>query len=310
MSVDRSFDEKMVSDVSNTVVEEDFDRVDLLQIWQVLVQSKVTILAFTIAGLILFGVYVIFASPVYRADALLSPRTSLEGGSRAVSGLSRQLGGLAGLAGLSNTEDQQSTISIALLQSRQLAEKFILEHELMPQFFPDSWVNEAGMWKPRDENDVPTLQDSFIVFNSKVRTIEEDATSGLVTLYIDWVDPVLAAEWANSYVEMLNRYVQNREEAEIERSITYLKDQLEKTMDINIRNSLISSLSSQMELLVQSKGRVEYAFEIIDPAIVRDENKYFRPKRVVLILIGVTFGFFLGSIYVLAKSFTNIREQN
>jgi len=82
------------------------------------------------------------------------------------------------------------------------------------QFFWDE------TWDVGDPDDVPRLSDAFEKFDD-IRTIKEE-DSGLITLSIEWTDPVLAAEWANDLVWRLNERLRSDAITEADETIKFL----------------------------------------------------------------------------------------
>src|SRR5437870_3929483 len=99
----------------------------LRQRWRLPALATVVALA---AGLV-FG---FITTPIYRAQAVLSPVANESEGM--LSSLANEVGGLAALAGISLTGGKnRSQEAIATLQSRALTEQYVKERGLLPVLF-------------------------------------------------------------------------------------------------------------------------------------------------------------------------------
>ena len=127
-----------------------------------------------------------------------------------------------------------------------------------------------------------------------------------MTLTILWRDREQAAKWANLLVERVNRDLRQRAIAESEASIAYLNSELAKTSAVELRQSLFRLFENQTKTIMFARVRAQYAFKVIDPAFVPDADKFVRPKRLAMILIGALAGVMAGLVLV---AFLLRREQ-
>lgn len=229
--------------------------------------------------------------PIYRAEALLVPveRQDSLGG---LSSLIGQFGGLASLAGVSVSGDDQTAEAIAVLQSRSLTEQFIRDKNLLPTLFPRAWDAARGTWRNADQQ--PTMGDALLLFGEQIRSVRPDLQSGLVTLRIDWRDRELAAQWANELVGRANELLRQRAIAEAENSLEYLGRALEEANNVELRSAISTLMQSQMQTRTFANVRPEYAFRIVDPAIASDPDKRVRPRRTLMVLAGLLAGVLAG----------------
>lgn len=262
------------------------EEVSLLDVWRVVVAGKWIIVATTtlVVGLVIIASYVM--TPIYRAEVLLSVRSD---GSSAASRLAGQLGGLASLAGLrlgsSGTERSQA---IAMLSSRVLTERFIEEQQLLPVLFADLWDSEKGVWLT-DNPGGPSMRQAVRRFN-RIRIVGEDNETGLVSLAIEWKDPILAATWANKYIDMLNVEMRKQAIAEAEQSISYLEEELKKTTIVELQRAIYSLIEEQIQSIMLANVREEFAFQVLDPAMVPGVDEPIRPRRVLMLALGIVLG--------------------
>ena len=58
-------------------------------------------------------------------------------------------------------------------------------------------------------------------------------------------------------------------------------------------------IAEQSKTMMLAEARKDYIFSIVDPMVVPEKKS--KPKRFLIIVVGVGLGFFISSIYVLAR---------
>jgi len=261
------------------------DEIDLFELWNALWRSRGLIASISAAFAAGSVAYTLLSPPWYSANVLLAPvkeKTSLD--------LPGQLAGLAGLVGI-GSGGTGSVEAIAVLKSRDFARAFIEDQALLPILFSEDWDATAGRWKLAEP---PDLRLAVKLFDEKVREVNEDRKTGLVTLSIEWKDPKLAAAWANLLAIRLNDHMRQRALAEADANVIYLRHELEATTVVMLQQSISRLLESEMQKLMLARGNAEFAFRIIDRAEVPRINWARRILIVVLAaLIGGIFSVFV-----------------
>lgn len=264
--------------------------VSLRQLWAILWRRKLTIIFSTAIFAAAAVVYALLATEWYRADVLLAPVEE-----RSAPSIGGQLGGLAALAGVT-VESGDSVEAVATLESRDFIRSFIEDFDLLPILFADRWDSESKRWLVEEQDDEPDIRDAVTHFLQNVLDVEEDRQTGLVTLTIDWVDPVLAADWADTLVRRLNARLRERALREAEANVEYLQGELLQTSVVTLQQSISRLLESELQKLMLARGNEEFAFRIIDGAVPPKDP--VRPKRVLVVAIGVLVGGMLGVFFV------------
>lgn len=210
-----------------------------------------------------------------------------------------QFGGLAGLAGFDLSKFTEGNGSArAVLNSRMLIEQFISRNKLLPVLFADQWDAESGQWTS-EPDEMPTIWLGTRKFLEDVRRIEEDPTTGVITLTVAWEDPAVAAAWANGLVALANQIVRDRDLRDAEKSVTYLRGEIDKTHVLGLQQVLYSLVETEMQTIMLAKVKEDYAFSVIDPAVVPDLRSF--PVRSLFVAGGAVLGGFLGLMIVLAR---------
>ncbi len=235
----------------------------------------------------------ITATPMYRAEAIVTEVSDASMGG--VGGLIPQLGGLASLAGVNlGGGSSQTREAKAILASRRLVEEFVQRNTLLSELFPET-------------AEPPTLWLAVRYFRAAVLNIREDELDGLTTVTIKWKDPVLAAKWANEFVALANEMLRTRAINESSRNIAYLKDQVSKTNVVELQNVLYKLIETETKTQMLASGKPEYAFTVIDPAVVPEVR--VSPQRTLMVLTGLVIGGVLGGIIALMHRAFRLRRR-
>ena len=291
------------------------DEISLVDLWKVLVRGRKIIFFSVVLTTLAALIYALLATPIYRAELLMVPADDSNQASGGLSILGSQLGGLASLAGLDLGEGTtDSYTALAVLESRRFAREFIEAENLMPVLFANQWDSQTEGWKQptlivrivqginglfsmRDKHDgsdnyAPTAWDAYRLMDDEILSISSDDVTGLITVSIEWDDPLLAAEWANSVVARLNDDIRNQAVVEAEKSIQFLKKRLEETMPVAIEQAFYGLIEAQTKTVMLANVREEYSFKVIDPAVVPEEP--VRPKRILSVVLGIFLGAVIG----------------
>jgi uncharacterized protein involved in exopolysaccharide biosynthesis len=236
----------------------------------------------TLVGLVIGALLALGASflirPVYQARVTVLPASNMDKG--ALGDLPAQFGGLAALAGIDLGSNEGKTRSIELLKSRSLVERFIRTNDLMPVLFGDQ-LKDA---------DPPTLSDGIRTFETDVRRVSVDRRTGVVTVSMDWENPQLAQKWANDFVRMANEELRARAIRDAQATLNYLNQQTARTSVVGVRESLFRLMEAQLKNEALARVREDYAFQVVDPAFLPDDEDIVRPQRLVLALVGGLIG--------------------
>ena len=249
----------------------------------------------------------LLSKPVYQGEALVM-YAAAEQGNETLALLTSRLGGLAPLAGISGESAGGRAEAIATLKSRQLGTAFIEERDLLPHLFPDLWDTEQNNWAVEAEA-VPTMADAFERFDEDVRRVDEDRTTGLISVSIFGRDRVRVAEWANALVQETNDRLRQRAIEEAEQSVRYLEEQLTKTTILEVRQAINQLIEAQISKAALANTRDDYAFRVIDPAVVLQADKFVKPQRILIVALGAAFGMALGFLLALLhQSWHELRQ--
>ena len=238
-------------------------------------------------------------TPVYSASIVI-----VASNSGRMSGLGATGGSLASLVSMAGVDlgpsgGPQVQEELAVLSSRELSEGFIAEQRLLPEFFPKLWDRSRDNWvDPGAEH--PTLFQAYRKFNN-LRTIEENRKTGLVTVRIDWTDRDKAAQWANALIERLNEVMRKRAIERTDAHLQYLQREFDSTSAVETRAAISRLMESQINERMLANVTKEYAFRVVDRALVPDARNPERPKKARMIETGAFLGLAVGAAIALVR---------
>lgn len=301
------------------------EELSLSDIFVAIKKHKRMVMFFTGATALLGLIYAVFSTPVYETTVTIQPVTESGGSLGAVAQSFAPAAALAGVNLNGGNVDKEEYL--AILRSRQLAERFIERYQVKSHLFASQWDSEKATWKRENpsflgrislavsrmlaklSNDAgwredqaaePSNWNAYKEF-SKIRVISEDTQTGIVTVTFQFYDPHLVTEWANEYVALANEQIRSQQVNEAKRALAYLNGQVEMTSVSGLRETIFRLIEGQLELVMQANARPEFAFKIIDKAGVPEDRSH--PKRGLIIMVSVFAGLFLGIFIALMRNF-------
>ncbi|MHA2769958.1 Wzz/FepE/Etk N-terminal domain-containing protein [Vibrio harveyi] len=293
------------------------DEIDLRELFKALWKGKWIIIATTFVFAVGAVLYALSLPNIYKADALLAPAESSNGGG--LSKMAGQLGGLAALAdvNLGAGESSQTDLAVQVMKSRQFVEAFINKHDLLvPLMAAKDWDlannklildeelynSKTGEWLREPDGlrgATPTAQEAFEVFSKEVLSINQDKDSGLYTVSVKSYSPYLAQQWVNWLIEDINKVMRERTIAETSQNLAYLNTQLQKTAVAEMQSTFYKLIEEQTKSLMLAEVQEEFIFKVVDPAVVPELKD--GPKRALICVLGTLLGGMLGVAIVLVR---------
>lgn len=292
------------------------DEIDLKELFLALWKGKWIILLLTTLFAVGGVLYALSQPNTYKAEAILASASDSKSGGLAA--MASQFGGLASLAGISlggGGTDGKAT-ALAILQSRQFLNTFIEKHDLLvplmagakwseasdellldPKIYDVSsktWLREV----PVGKSPTPTEWEAYKQFKTLIN-ISESKDNGLVTLSITHLSPTIAKQWVDWLVIDLNASIKKESLDDTRRNIRYLEAQIENTSISDMQTVFYQLIEEQTKNLMLAQVQEEFAFKIIDPAVVPEEKA--GPKRALICVLAVLLGGMLGVAIVLIR---------
>ena len=300
------------------------DEIDLRELFAVIWQGKWLIIAITAVFAIGAVIFAIMQPNIYKSEALLAPAESEQGGGLA--GLAGQFGGLASMAGINlggGGGVDKTQMAIEVMKSRQFTSQFIQKHNILPDLMAiDKWnmddnsiTYNTALYSPSDNTWVrevkapfkpePSMQEAYKQF-IKVFSVSLAKDTGMVTVSVEHLSPVIAQEWVTWLIEDINRVMKERDVDEANRSSQFLNKQISLTNVADIRSILYKLIEEQAKTIMFAEVRDEYVFKTIDPALVPEEKA--GPKRALICVLGTLLGGILAVMIILIRHFVKKEE--
>lgn len=265
-------------------------RLGFVGLLRVVWTKKLWVIATTLVSIAGFGAAAFLMTPVYRSTAVLMPATTDRSAIGGLGSALGQLGGLAALAGVKvGGSDPQLDEAFAVFKSREFTDRFIAENGLIQKFFAKKWDPTTRRWKVPPGKE-PTAARAYEYFDNEVRTLTRDTKTGTITLKIEWRNRVEAAAWANDLVGRINLEMRQRAAEKANASLAYLQSELKKTEEVATREAIYRLIEAQVKQRMLANVTNEYAFQVIDPALVSDPDAVVRPRKAVLLVVGLFVG--------------------
>lgn len=291
-------------------------QLDLSDLFKAIWQGKWFIVAITGMFAVASIIIVLQMPNLYKAEAIISPaNTDSQTG---LGALASQFGGLASFAGISLGSGQadQTAVALEILKSRKFISQFIRKHDVLVDLMASkNWdwqqnvlVYDESIYSTIEKKWVrtvepprhsrPSEQEAYKAFKD-ILYIDENKESGMVLVSIEHFSPFVAKDWLDKLIIDLNTTMKLRDVRDAERSIEYLNQQIDSTNVAGLRSVFFELIEEQTKTLMLANVTDEYAFNVIDPAVV-EEQKY-KPRRALLVILGTMMGLIIAFLYCLIR---------
>ena len=232
--------------------------------------------------------YYLLAPKYYAATTTLVAVEERQGGLG--SSLLGQLSDALPLGGLP-LGGQKPAEALAVLRSRDFVLRFIEEEKIAPLLFPDDWSAERGAWVTQ-----PTPARLFDRFEA-LRQVVENKRFGTILLSIEWTDPVLAAKWTNRMVASVNAKLRQQALVAAESKLAQLEQEMRRNSLVTMQQATMGLIEREMGTMLLARTREDFAFKVVDPAIVLDRPT--RPRLLPTVGAGLVLGAIAGVLTAL-----------
>lgn len=299
------------------------DVVDLSVLLTTLRLYRKRILFVTLSVAFAVAILSFFPKNTYVSSAILSPAQTESNSD--LNALSGQFGGLAGLVGIDlGVSDGLSAQAITTLRSSDFLVGFINSENLKPIIFENKWDKENKAWKAkgaiqrvieyfeniRGADELGTTSNepgdwrAYKKFTKKYLTVREDPSSDFVEISIASYSPTLSRVVLEKLITRINNHYREIKREEARKSIQYLNEQLQKSSSIETQKAIYNIMEAQLKSIMLANIKDDYVFEVISPPFTPEEHS--KPKRLVIIFVGLFLGFFCAYTYFL---FLQLRSQ-
>lgn len=257
-----------------------------------IISRKILTVILLSSSLIFSFFYALMLPNIYRSTAILSATQSkysseFEGfdSSTFGSGLSSFLGASAPSGKVSQTD-----LAIKTLTSRDFfMQLYSDENFLIDVFFKSKFVKKDKSFKIK-----PSFNSAYKFFYSEVFTVFMDRKTGFIYLNIDHRDPEVAQRIGANVIEKINEYVREDSLTRASKSYNYIKEQLQLTNIVEVRNILSKLAERELQIIILSQSSEDFAFNLVQSPYIPGEKN--RPRKS---LVAITTFAFLSILSIL-----------
>lgn len=301
-----------MNEVTKSYKNDDISITDLIRI---LNASRLLVMAVVLISIIASVFFAITRDNIYRSEATLVAQTA--GSSDQGIG---QLGGIAAMAGINlggSAGADKSKLALQIMTSRSFVTSFINKHDLLvPLMAADGWDPEANKliidreiyddesdkWVRKysyPQKQTPSLLEAYDWFVD-IFTVFEDDKKGIIVISMEHYSPVVAKEWLDLLVKDINLHMKTRDIEEAEKSLKYLSEQLNRNIPQELKLTLYNLIEEKQRTLMLANVKDDYAFQIIDPAVIPEYR--FKPNRFFIVLFSTLVSFMMICLFVIFRS--------
>jgi uncharacterized protein involved in exopolysaccharide biosynthesis len=301
------------------------DEINFREILGIISEKVLSIIFITCIALVFSLVFAISSPNKYISSSLLASTDKNNSLSSSLSGFS----GLAGMAGISLPQQSASKSDEAIerIKSYNFFNTNILPFiKLEDLLAAEGWDNysdkvlynpsvfnyEDNKWIRKvkyPKKTIPSSQEAYKKYK-EIINISQDKNTDFILVSVEHISPNLAKNWVDLIVKNINIEMRKIDQTTSSDAIKFLNESYENTKANELKLIISKLLESQMQNLMLSSSREDYIFTIIQPAVVPEEKS--SPNRLLIILLGIIFGLFLG-IFLVVTSFywkKNSMESN
>ena len=250
-------------------MDQDEEEVTLLDYWWIIQKRRKIVIYIFIITVIFTAIISLIMTPIYQAKATLMPVESSQGRFAAALGTLQNIpfvgGAVGGALGKTATDKL-----VTILNSRTVAEDVIKKMDLTKIIFKDRWDQEKGEWKT---DKPPTMQDTLQILQNGIVKVADDR-KGLISIFVEYKDPELAAGIANQYTEALYQFLNVNAISLAKRNRIFLEKQLATTKaDMQKAEEELKTYQTNKKIMAldaQAEGGVKALAELKAQVIARE----------------------------------------
>ena len=221
----------------------------------------------------------------------------------------------------------KSVMAMELVGSWDFLHNFITENSLEIEVFAARGWNRAtdqliidadlydvstGKWvrdfdPDKGETAHPSSWELYEELRERI-SVNQNASTGLITISVEYYSPSIAKDWAEMLVEAVNSHLRVRDRDEASKSIEYLKKQIDQTSLAEMKIVFYQLVEEQTKNLMLTEVSDEYVFSTLSPARIPEQKSWL--NRALICIGGTVLGFILALfIAFLRNAFSSESRQ-
>ncbi|MGH7907148.1 MAG: Wzz/FepE/Etk N-terminal domain-containing protein, partial [Candidatus Binataceae bacterium] len=269
--------------------------VELLKYWLILRRHKILICGVTVIAMVLTGIYYkYYATPLYRAEATITPvPPSQDMASAASPMLDNLMGGGGSLSELLMGGDTDNELVsqryIAVMTSFDFTMSLARHYHLVTKLLVHKGKDAAKM----------TPWNVYKAISGNFDTDYDFKSGNLQLTYVN-ADPDLAREVLTDYLDALREKLRNQEMQGAAVAAKSLQAEIGQTSDSLLQAQLYELMAHQIQREKLAQLQADFAFKMVDPPMVPGMRYWPHPVRFT-ILAGVATLFLLSMFFVMRE---------
>ena len=227
--------------------------------------------------------------------------------------------GLASLAGVDLSAQGASLNKVmGIIESREFVKHLITFDNVLPSLmaaqsynantkeiiFDDeiynhetkSWVRDA----PANRGVVPSYIEAHKEYSEMI-SMTKDRLTGHVSLKVEHVSPIFAKEFLSLVINEANNVQRNIDVDSSTKALLYLRDQLSRTPQVEIRDSISKLIENQLETQMMASIHDDYVLMTLEPPFIPERKS--GPIRSLIVILSTLVGGLLSASIVLVREY-------
>ena len=227
--------------------------------------------------------------------------------------------GLASLAGVDLSAQGASLNKVmGIIESREFVKHLITFDNILPSLmaaqsynantkeiiFDDeiynhetkSWVRDA----PANRGVVPSYIEAHKEYSEMI-SMTKDRLTGHVSLKVEHVSPIFAKEFLSLVINEANNVQRNIDVDSSTKALLYLRDQLSRTPQVEIRDSISKLIENQLETQMMASIHDDYVLMTLEPPFIPERKS--GPIRSLIVILSTLVGGLLSAGIVLVREY-------
>jgi len=298
-----------MNDIKKPMQTSDIDEVNLVEVFNALIDSKKFIVSFSLLVTLIGIIYSLMAPKIWTSSTLL---TIAESSNSSFSN-SSAMGGLASIAslGMSDGNSKKGSKAIAIAQSREFFDHLLTFEDVLINLMAVQSFNHEDNSNVYDDSIYDAVNKRWIipkppnwiaykVYND-ILSISFDNKSNFVTASVSHRSPKFSQEFLQLIIRELNSLSRNRALNQSQASLNYLYDELSSSQLNDVRLAISQLIETQLKTQMLARVKVDYALETIDKPYYPNERS--SPQRKKITFTALFLGVFLSIFSVLIRFF-------
>lgn len=272
------------------------EEIDLLQIAIRIWQNRNALYCGMALSIFLGILYAFLASPVYLAEATISPKATSKGGG--ASSLLSQFGDIGGMIGMQLGVGANSSLDRMeiIVKGRELADSVINQNQMLPLLYPADWDAASGKWKAGKAEDMPTVRKGVEKLRDDNLVVSVNPKNSTLNLGIYFRDPKMACDLVNWYLAALNQKIRQDAQRDVDNNLRFFENQLAITSDPMLAEKIRQLMAMEIE---KSMLLSSYSFDVLEKPVVPLIKS--KPNRKLVVVLAAVLGALLSLVFIFVR---------